>query len=71
MNHFEQLKFGAHGLIPAIVQDIATGEVVMMAYMNEESLQKNIGNRRNLVLQPKPSESLAKRGNIGTYSKSP
>lgn len=42
MKNFNELKFGAHGLIPAIVQDVATGEVVMMAYMNEESLQKTV-----------------------------
>jgi len=30
------------GLIPAITQDASTGEILMMAYMNEESLQKTI-----------------------------
>jgi len=29
-----------NGLIPAIVQDDSTGKVLMMAYMNEESLKK-------------------------------
>lgn len=33
------LKFDERGLIPAIVQDIETREVLMMAWMNEESLQ--------------------------------
>jgi phosphoribosyl-AMP cyclohydrolase len=33
------LKFDAHGLIPAIVQDVQTKEVLMLAYMNAESLQ--------------------------------
>ncbi|NPV92512.1 MAG: bifunctional phosphoribosyl-AMP cyclohydrolase/phosphoribosyl-ATP diphosphatase HisIE [Firmicutes bacterium] len=33
-----QLKFGEDGLIPAIVQDAASGEVLMMAYMNREAL---------------------------------
>ena len=32
------LKFDANGLIPAIVQDVDTNEVLMMAYMNAESL---------------------------------
>lgn len=31
-----------NGLIPAIVQDAKTKEVLMMAYMNEESLQKTL-----------------------------
>ena len=30
------------GLLPAIAQDAATGEVLMLAYMNQESLQKTI-----------------------------
>lgn len=30
------------GLVPAIVQDCASGEVLMLAYMNEESFQKTL-----------------------------
>lgn len=33
------LKFDAQGLIPAIVQDAFTNKVLMLAYMNKESLQ--------------------------------
>jgi phosphoribosyl-AMP cyclohydrolase len=36
----EGLKYDANGMIPAIVQDHATGEVLMMAWMNRESLAK-------------------------------
>jgi len=36
------LKWDAQGLIPAIVQDSKTHQVLMMAYMNAESLQKTI-----------------------------
>ena len=36
------LKFNEKGLIPAIVQDSATGEVLMMAYMNGESLRRTL-----------------------------
>jgi len=35
----ESLKFDARGLIPAIVQDAESGEVLMLAYMNAESLK--------------------------------
>ncbi len=34
----ERLKFDARGLIPAIVQDAESGVVLMLAYMNAESL---------------------------------
>jgi phosphoribosyl-AMP cyclohydrolase len=34
-----EIKFDANGLVPAIVQDADTGEVLMMAYMNAEALR--------------------------------
>ncbi len=36
------LKFDDRGLIPAIVQDNATGEVLMIAFMNAESLKRTL-----------------------------
>ncbi|MEK5059817.1 bifunctional phosphoribosyl-AMP cyclohydrolase/phosphoribosyl-ATP pyrophosphatase [Paenibacillus sp. FSL H7-0326] len=38
----EAVRFDEKGLVPAIVQDADTKEVLMMAYMNEESLLKSI-----------------------------
>lgn len=35
----EELKFDANGLIPAIVQDANTSQVLMFAFMNPESLR--------------------------------
>lgn len=37
-----ELKYNEKGLIPAVVQDADTRGVLMVAYMNEESLQKTI-----------------------------
>ena len=34
-----EIKFDANGLVPAIVQDAGTNQVLMMAYMNAESLR--------------------------------
>jgi phosphoribosyl-ATP pyrophosphohydrolase len=34
-----KLKWGPDGLIPAVVQDVKTGQVLMQAYMNEEALR--------------------------------
>lgn len=36
------LKFGAKGLIPAIIQDYRTGKVLMLGYMNRFSLGKTL-----------------------------
>ena len=35
----EKIKFDKDGLVPAVLQDATTGEVLMVAYMNEESLE--------------------------------
>lgn len=40
--NFDQLKYDAAGLIPAIVQDVETGAVLMLAYMNKESLARTV-----------------------------
>ncbi len=42
----EDLTFNERGLIPAIVQDWFTGEVLMQAYMNRESLKLTIDTGR-------------------------
>jgi len=36
------LKFDDKGLIPAIIQDAGTGEVLMLGYMNNESLKRTL-----------------------------
>jgi phosphoribosyl-ATP pyrophosphohydrolase/phosphoribosyl-AMP cyclohydrolase len=38
-------KFGADGLIPAVVQDARTREVLTVAYMNQEALQRTVERR--------------------------
>ena len=38
----EQVKYNAEGLIPAIVQDEKTRDVLMLAYMNAQSLKQTI-----------------------------
>ena len=40
MKSIEELKWGASGLIPAVVQDATTGEVLTVAYVSRESLAK-------------------------------
>ncbi len=39
---FEKLKFGKDGLISTVVQDYESGEVLMLAQMNQEALQKTM-----------------------------
>lgn len=38
----ERVKFNVDGLVPAIVQDRQSGEVLMLAYMNAEALHRTL-----------------------------
>lgn len=38
----KQLKFDANGLLPVVIQDAATGEVLTLAYMNEEAVRRTV-----------------------------
>lgn len=40
--NFDTIKYDEKGLIPAIIQDAGTGEVLTLAYMNKESLNLSI-----------------------------
>lgn len=42
LKSLKELKYDEKGLIPAIVQDYKTNEVLMVAYMNEESLAETL-----------------------------
>ncbi len=42
MKPLDDLKFNSDGLIPAIVQDAASGRVLMMAWMNRDALEQTI-----------------------------
>ena len=42
MKILDDLKYDANGLIPAIIQEQGTGRILMMAWMNKDSLQKTI-----------------------------
>lgn len=45
-NILKELKFNESGLIPAIAQDSATGEVLMLAWMNREALEKSLETKK-------------------------
>lgn len=41
MKRADELTFNEDGLIPAIVQDAASKEILTLAYMNQESYEKH------------------------------
>jgi phosphoribosyl-AMP cyclohydrolase len=61
MKLLEELKFTEDGLIPAIAQDDATGEILMMAWMNEESLRLTLSTG-NAVYWSRSRKKLWKKG---------
>jgi len=44
----EELRFDDHGLIPAVVQDAENGDVLMMAWMSRESLERTLEEGRTI-----------------------
>lgn len=42
MQWIDSLKYDSNGLIPTIIQDAENGQVLMIAYMNRESLQHTV-----------------------------
>lgn len=43
-----EVRFNEHGLVPAIVQDQANGQVLMMAWMNAETLRLTMSEGRTV-----------------------
>lgn len=46
MKLLDDVKYDAQGLIPAIAQDDATGDILMMAWMNRETLEETVRTKR-------------------------
>jgi len=42
MNWLDEIKWDSDGLIPAIAQEVKTGKILMMAWMNRESLSLSV-----------------------------
>ena len=51
MEILDQLKFDEKGLITAVVQDIDTNQILMVAYMNREAVKKNNSWKPRLFLE--------------------
>ena len=46
MSAIQTIQFNESGMVPAIAQDAETGEILMMAWMNEEALALSIEQQR-------------------------
>ncbi len=59
------IKFDEKGLVPAIAQEEATGEVLMLAYMNKESLEKTLATGKAYYFSRSRQELWLKGGTSG------
>ncbi len=67
MIQIDELKYDAQGLIPAIVQDHETGRVLMLAYMNRESLAASLEKRLTCFWSRSRQELWLKGETSGNY----
>ena len=60
-------KFDSNGLIPAIIQDYYTKEVLTLAYMNKESLEISINEKKTCFYSRSRNELWRKGETSGNY----
>ena len=65
----EFIKWNEHGLIPAIVQDSQTFQVLMLAWMNAESLQHTLDSGETWFWSRSRQELWHKGGTSGNVQK--
>jgi len=65
----EKIKYNVNGLVPAIVQDAQTKEVLMMAYMNAESLRMTMETGETVFWSRSRSELWHKGATSGNIQK--
>jgi phosphoribosyl-AMP cyclohydrolase len=62
----DELRFDDRGLIPAVVQDAESGNVLMMAWMSRESLQRTLDERRT-VFWSRSRQELWRKGDTSGH----
>lgn len=67
MNFIDELKFDDKGLIPAVVQNCQTNEVLMVAYMNKETVDMTIKSGRATFYSRSRNEVWVKGATSGNY----
>ena len=67
MEFVKDLKFDEKGLIPAVAQDAVSGEILMLAYMNEESIKQTIETGHAVYFSRSRQELWCKGDTSGHY----
>ena len=67
--YMKNLKFNKHGLIPVIVQEKTSRQVLMMAYANEEAVEKMIETKETWFWSRSRNKLWHKGEESGNYQK--
>ena len=67
MEFLKDIKFDKEGLIPAIVQDKNTKEVLMVAYMNEDTLKQTVETKKATFWSRSRQEAWVKGATSGSF----
>ena len=65
--HWNDFKLNSNGLIPVITQDIFTGNILMLAYMNKEAYEKTIKSGKMTYWSRSRNELWVKGNTSGNY----
>ncbi len=65
----EELKYDAHGLLPAVIQDHRTGAVLMVGYMNSEAVKRTVESGKVCFWSRSRQEYWIKGETSGNYFK--
>ena len=68
-NWLDQVTWNEQGLVAVIAQEFDTGDVLMMAWMNHESLQMTLEKAKLFIGRAQEKRSGTKVRNLATYKK--
>jgi phosphoribosyl-ATP pyrophosphohydrolase/phosphoribosyl-AMP cyclohydrolase len=63
----DELRFDDRGLVPVVVQDVADGEVLMVAWANREALERTLAERR-MVYWSRSRQELWRKGDTSGHT---
>jgi phosphoribosyl-AMP cyclohydrolase len=62
----DEVRFDDRGLVPAVVQDVENGDVLMLAWMNRASLERTLQERRT-VFWSRSRQELWRKGDTSGH----
>ena len=67
MSFSDELKYDSQGLVPAVIQDADTGDVLMVGYMNKEAVDRTLASGKTCFWSRSRQEFWVKGGSSGHF----